>query len=97
MKTLVNGEREFQKEINKLKDTKKLSGKVVLKPGWHGFPIRSNKRIGKERDMKRYRKNLKSYLKAHQEKSRAGSETKIKGGLSRANEITIAYHTATHL
>ena len=44
--------------------------------------------------------NLKEFdelFKKHQEKSRAGSEAKFKGGLAEQNETTIAYHTATHL
>ena len=36
-------------------------------------------------------------FKQHQEKSRAGSEQKFKGGLADQTEETIAYHTATHL
>ena len=36
-------------------------------------------------------------FKEHQEKSRLGSEQKFKGGLAEQNEITTAYHTATHL
>ena len=36
-------------------------------------------------------------FKAHQEKSRLGSEQKFKGGLAEQNDTTIAYHTATHL
>ena len=36
-------------------------------------------------------------FKAHQEKSRLGSEQKFKGGLAEQNEVTTAYHTATHL
>lgn len=36
-------------------------------------------------------------FKAHQEKSRQGAEQKFKGGLAEQNEVTTAYHTATHL
>lgn len=36
-------------------------------------------------------------FKKHQEKSRAGSEAKFKGGLAEQTEETIKYHTATHL
>ena len=41
--------------------------------------------------------NFDKLFKAHQEKSRLGSEQKFKGGLAEQNEQTIAYHTATHL
>lgn len=98
VKTLVNGEREFQKEINKLKDTKKLSGKVVFKLyDTYGFPPEVTKELAKESGYEIDMKQFEELFKAHQEKSRAGSEKKFKGGLAEQNEITIAYHTATHL
>ena len=98
VKTLVNGEREFQKEINRLKDTKKLSGKVVFKLyDTYGFPPEVTKELAKESGYEIDMKEFEELFKAHQEKSRAGSEQKFKGGLAEQNEITIAYHTATHL
>lgn len=98
VKTLVNGEREFQKAINKLKDTKKLSGKVVFKLyDTYGFPPEVTKELAKESGYEIDMKEFEELFKAHQEKSRAGSEQKFKGGLAEQNEITIAYHTATHL
>ncbi len=98
VKTLANGEREFQKEINKLKDTKKLSGKVVFKLyDTYGFPPEVTKELAKESGYEIDMKEFEELFKAHQEKSRAGSEQKFKGGLAEQNEITIAYHTATHL
>lgn len=98
VKTLVNGEREFQKEINKLKDKKKLSGKVVFKLyDTYGFPPEVTKELAKESGYEIDMKEFEELFKAHQEKSRAGSEQKFKGGLAEQNEITIAYHTATHL
>lgn len=98
VKTLVNGEREFQKEINRLKDTKKLSGKVVFKLyDTYGFPPEVTKELAKENGYEIDMKEFEELFKAHQEKSRAGSEQKFKGGLAEQNEITIAYHTATHL
>lgn len=98
VKTLVNGERKFQKEINKLKDTKKLSGKVVFKLyDTYGFPPEVTKELAKESGYEIDMKEFEELFKAHQEKSRAGSEQKFKGGLAEQNEITIAYHTATHL
>ena len=98
VKTLVNGEREFQKEINRLKDTKKLSGKVVFKLyDTYGFPPEVTKELAEESGYEIDMKEFEELFKAHQEKSRAGSEQKFKGGLAEQNEITIAYHTATHL
>lgn len=39
----------------------------------------------------------KKYIKRHQEHSRTASAGQFKGGLADASEITIKYHTATHL
>ena len=40
---------------------------------------------------------FKELFKQHQEKSRAGSEQKFKGGLASTGEMETKYHTATHL
>ena len=40
---------------------------------------------------------FKKLFKEHQEKSRAGSEQKFKGGLAGTGEMETKYHTATHL
>ena len=42
-------------------------------------------------------KEFEKLFKEHQEKSRAGSEQKFKGGLASTGEIETKYHTATHL
>lgn len=98
MKTLANGEREFQKAINKLQGTKTIPGDVVFRLyDTYGFPPEVTKELAEENG---YEINLKEFdelFKKHQEKSRAGSEQKFKGGLAEQTEETIAYHTATHL
>jgi len=98
VKTLANGEREFQKAINKLQKTKTIPGDVVFRLyDTYGFPPEVTKELAEENG---YEINLKEFdelFKKHQEKSRAGSEQKFKGGLAEQTEETIAYHTATHL
>ena len=98
MKTLANGEREFQKVISKLQEIKTIPGDVVFKLyDTYGFPPEVTKELAEENG---YEINLKEFdelFKKHQEKSRAGSEQKFKGGLAEQTEETIAYHTATHL
>ena len=42
-------------------------------------------------------KDFNQRLKKHQEMSRAGSEKKFKGGLADTSEMSLKYHTATHL
>ena len=98
VKTLANGEREFFKEISKLENTKILPGKMVFRLyDTYGFSPEVTKELALENGYEIDLKEFDELFKKHQEKSRAGSEQKFKGGLAEQNETTIAYHTATHL
>ena len=98
VKTLEKGEREFEKEIAKLTNTKTIPGNVVFKLyDTYGFPPEVTKELAEENGYEIDQKEFNELFKKHQEKSRAGSEQKFKGGLAEQTEETIAYHTATHL
>ena len=100
VKTLAHGEREFEKEVKKLKEQgkDKIEGKVVFKLyDTYGFPPEVTQDLAKENDMTIDMDGFKELFKEHQEKSRAGSEQKFKGGLASTGEIETKYHTATHL
>ncbi len=98
IKTLAHGEREFQKEIKKLGDNKKIPGQVVFRLyDTYGFPPEVTKELAKENGYEVDLKEFEELFKKHQEKSRLGAEQKFKGGLADQSENTIAYHTATHL
>ena len=100
VKTLAHGEKEFEKEMNKAKEQgkTKIDGKVVFKLyDTYGFPPEVTNELAQENDMTVDMKEFDELFKAHQEKSRMGSEQKFKGGLAEQNDTTIAYHTATHL
>lgn len=100
VKTLAHGEKEFEKEMNKAKDQgkNKIDGKVVFKLyDTYGFPPEVTSELAQENNMIVDMKEFGELFKAHQEKSRMGSEQKFKGGLAEQNDTTIAYHTATHL
>ena len=100
VKTLVHGEKEFQKEMNKAKQQGKntIDGQIVFKLyDTYGFPPEVTKELAEENEMKVDINKFNELFKEHQEKSRLGSEQKFKGGLAEQNDITIAYHTATHL
>ena len=62
-----------------------------------GFPPEITEELAKEQGFKINMQEFEELFKMHQEKSRLGSEQKFKGGLAEQNEITTAYHTATHL
>ena len=100
VKTLAHGEREFEKEVKKLKEQgkEKIEGKVVFKLyDTYGFPPEVTQDLAKENDITIDMDGFKELFKEHQEKSRAGSEQKFKGGLASTGEMETKYHTATHL
>lgn len=100
VKTLAHGEKKFEKEMNKAKEQgkNKIDGKVVFKLyDTYGFPPEVTSELAQENNMTVDMKEFDELFKAHQEKSRMGSEQKFKGGLAEQNDTTIAYHTATHL
>ena len=100
MKTLNNGEREFNKVISRLKEKKlsKIDSKTIFNLyETYGFPPEVTKDLAIENGFEVNLDEVDKLFKEHQEKSRMGSEHKFKGGLAEQNEKTIAYHTATHL
>ena len=100
IKTLGHGEKEFEKVINKLEQENKnvIDGKTIFKLyETYGFPPEITSDLAQEKGYKIDLTEFDKLFKEHQEKSRLGSEQKFKGGLAEQNEITTAYHTATHL
>ena len=100
VKTLANGEKEFNKEVTKLKaeGKDKIDGKMVFRLyDTYGFPPEVTKELAEESEMKISMKEFDELFKEHQEKSRAGATQKFKGGLASTGEIETKYHTATHL
>ena len=100
VKTLANGEKEFNKEVTKLKAQGKdmIDGKMVFRLyDTYGFPPEVTKELAEESEMKISMEEFDKLFKEHQEKSRAGATQKFKGGLASTGEIETKYHTATHL
>jgi alanyl-tRNA synthetase len=81
LKTLAEGKKELEKGTDAF----------VL---WttYGFPVELTKELGNV-DIEDFNKKMKE----HQELSRVGSEHKFKGGLGDTSEMSVRYHTATHL
>ena len=100
MKTLQNGEREFEKVANRTKN----AGKKVIDTNavfnlyeTYGFPPEMTLELAVEQDLEVDMSDFQRLFKEHQEKSRLGSEQKFKGGLASSGEMETKYHTATHL
>ncbi len=100
IRTLQNGEREFEKEVKKLRASGKnmIEGKTVFNLyETYGFPKEMTEELAKEQGMEVDTKQFEQLFKEHQDKSRQGSEVKFKGGLASTGEMETKYHTATHL
>lgn len=95
--TLEKGEKQFKKAI---KDCDQLiTGEIAFDLfQTYGFPLEMTVELAEEHNLKVDEAGFEKAFKAHQEKSRAGSEKKFKGGMSRENiEVETALHSATHL
>lgn len=92
-KTIENGLKEFEKI-----STKDISGKdaFTLFTSF-GFPIDLTLELAKSRNINVDVDTFRNELVKHQELSRLGSEKKFKGGLGDTSDMSLRYHTATHL
>ena len=95
-RTLEKGLREFEKITKNIKDTIDKDNAFKLYDTY-GFPIELTKELAQEKNLKVDINGFNQKFKEHQEKSRAGSANKFKGGLAGNSEIETKYHTATHL
>ena len=97
---MVHGEKEFNKVIARIKAEGKdtIDSESIFKLyETYGFPPEVTKDLAVENGLKVNMDEVDQLFKAHQNKSRLGSEQKFKGGLAGTGEQEIKYHTATHL
>jgi len=109
---LEKEENKFRKTLDKgLAELEKISknGRISGKEAFdlfqtYGFPIELTREFVDGIDYKLTREekikiseDFDNELKKHQELSRTASAGMFKGGLADAGEITVKYHTATHL
>ncbi len=86
-----------------MKQLERLTGKIVsgkdafILFSTYGFPFELVRETAKDRGMSVDEEGFKVELERHQEVSRAGIEKKFKGGLADTSEMSVKYHTATHL
>jgi len=92
-KTLKDGLKQFEK----LSD-RDISGKdAFILFSTFGFPLELTQELAKEKGIKVDDCGYQEEFKKHQELSRVGAEQKFKGGMGDTSEISIKYHTTTHL
>lgn len=93
-KTLEKGLKEFEKIISDLPQNGILNKDLAFKLyDTYGFPLELTVELAKEKQIKVDEEGFKQKFKEHQERSRAGSEQKFKGGLSgsRRNRNQVSY------
>lgn len=92
-KTLDQGVKEFEKLNHK-----KISGEEAFTLfSSYGFPIDLTVELAKQRGGSVDTARFNEEFKKHQDLSRAGAEQKFKGGLGDTSEMSLKYHTTTHL
>ena len=96
-RTLEKGLREFEKIVSNLNGDLLDKDLAFRLYDTYGFPIELTVELALEKGIKVDEEGFKQKFKEHQEKSRAGSEQKFKGGLAGNSEVETKYHTATHL
>ena len=97
-------EQKFRTTLERgIKEFEKLAGSVIsghdsfLLFSSYGFPIDLTKELAKEKGITVDEAGFEEEFKKHQDLSRAGAEQKFKGGLGDTSEMSVRYHTATHL
>lgn len=92
-KTLSDGIKEFEKMRKR-----GITGKeAFILFTTYGFPFEMTKELAKESNVHINEEDFKKEMEKHQNLSRTGSEKKFKGGLSDTSDMSVKYHTATHL
>lgn len=97
-------EKKFRQTLQKgLKEFEKISqGDISGEDAFrlfssYGFPLELTLELAKEKSISVDEEGFKKELEKHQELSKQGAEKKFKGGLGDTSEMSLRYHTATHL
>jgi len=94
--TLSHGLKEFDRIVKK--DNKSISGKdAFVLFSTYGFPVEMTIEMAGEIDLKVDKEAFEEEMKKHQDLSRSGAGQKFKGGMGDTSDVSIKYHTATHL
>jgi len=92
--TLTRGMKELEKRLEK--DT--FTGRDAFELfSTYGFPLEMTSEIVKEKGKTFDESVFRTEFLKHQELSRSASAGKFKGGLADHSEMSVKYHTATHL
>lgn len=96
-KILIEEEQKFRETLRLgLKEFEKGTDAFTLFTSY-GFPFELTKELAKDKGIQIDEKDFQERFKEHQKLSRAGAVQKFKGGLADTSEMSVKYHTATHL
>lgn len=100
----ISGEEEkFRKTLKDgLKQFEKIEGDISGEDAFklfttYGFPLEFTLELAQENEKSVDIDAYKKAFEEHQAKSREGADKKFKGGLADNSEMSVKYHTATHL
>lgn len=97
-RTLRQGEREFEKAIKHMGESKVIDGMVAFNLyATYGFPIEMTRELAAEHGFTVDEEGFQKHFAEHQKSSHAGAEQRFKGGLADHSAQTARLHTATHL
>ena len=97
-RTLRQGEREFDKTVAKMGDSKVIDGMAAFNLyATYGFPIEMTRELAAEKGMTVDEDGFAKHFAEHQKSSQVGAEQRFKGGLADHSAQTARLHTATHL
>ncbi|MFA7244878.1 MAG: alanine--tRNA ligase [Candidatus Magasanikbacteria bacterium] len=104
--TLEQGIKEFEKLLKGFQMALEKTGRAITEISGKqafklydtfGFPIEMTEELASENNLTIDKAGFDEAYTAHQELSRQGAEQKFKGGLADHGEMSVKYHTATHL
>ena len=97
-RTLRQGEREFEKAVSRMGDSKGIDGMVAFNLyATYGFPIEMTRELAREHGLTVDEAGFEKHFAEHQKSSHAGAEQRFKGGLADSSAQSARLHTATHL
>lgn len=99
-RTLVDGVKKFEEIIkDKIENEKNIVSAAEAFDLYqsYGFPIEITEELAKEKGLKVDMDGFNAEKEKHQALSRQGAEQKFKGGLADHSDMSVKYHTATHL
>ena len=95
--TLSHGLKEFDRIIKKTEGDV-ISGKdAFILFSTYGFPVEMTIEMAGEIGRTVNKESFEEEMKSHQDLSRSGAGQKFKGGMGDTSDVSVKYHTATHL